>query len=84
MNNAFVILISTIAQVLSLLIIADSLLSFVLAPYHPVREALGRVLQPIYAPIRKVLPSTGMIDFTPLVVLILIQVIEQILISIIR
>ena len=77
-----IVLIRTISQILTLLIIADALLSFILAPYHPVRATLGRILQPIYAPIRKILPSTGMIDFTPLIVLILIQVIEAILISI--
>lgn len=82
MNQMLIILIRTIAQILSLLIIADALLSFILAPFHPVRATLGRILQPIYAPIRKIIPSTGMIDFTPLIVLILIQVIEQILISI--
>ncbi|NLG97319.1 MAG: YggT family protein [Chloroflexi bacterium] len=82
MNQMLIVLIRTISQILTLLIIADALLSFILAPYHPVRATLGRILQPIYAPIRKILPSTGMIDFTPLIVLILIQVIEAILISI--
>jgi YggT family protein len=30
-------------------------------------------------PIRRILPSTGMIDFSPLVLLILVQVVEYIL-----
>lgn len=82
MNNAFDVIISTIGQILSLLIVVDALLSFVLPPFHSVREAIGRVLNPIYAPIRKVIPSTGMLDFTPIVALILIQVLVMVLTSI--
>jgi len=81
---AIVSLIQVLGNVLTLIIIADSLLSFVLPPYHPAREALGRILYPIYAPIRRVLPPVGMMDLTPLVVLILIQVLEAILIGAIR
>jgi YggT family protein len=77
--NPILTIISTIAQVLTLLIIADALLSFVLPPIHPVREATGRILAPIYAPIRRILPQTGMMDFTPLVALILIRVFMMII-----
>ncbi len=84
MSNAFVIVITTIANILSLLIIVDSLLSFVLSPFHPIRAALGRILQPLYAPIRRILPPAGGMDFSPLVLLILITVLEQILVSIFR
>lgn len=81
MNPIGTILI-TIAQVLSLLIIADALLSFVLPPFHTVRVTIGRILGPIYVPIRKVLPQTGMIDFTPLVALVLIRVLVMVIESI--
>ena len=84
MNNAFIIVITTIGNLLSLLIIVDSLLSFVLSPVHPVRTALGTILQPMYAPIRRILPPAGGMDFSPLVLLILITVLEQILVSVFR
>lgn len=83
MRNPFEVIIVTIGEVLSIVIIIDSLLSFVMSPTHPVREALGRILQPLYAPIRRLLPRTGMIDFSPLILLILIQVIVSLLTSII-
>jgi YggT family protein len=38
--------------------------------------ALERLTAPIYRPIRKVLPDFGGIDFSPLVVLLLIQAIR--------
>ncbi|HET9814018.1 MAG TPA: YggT family protein [Sphingomicrobium sp.] len=41
--------------------------------------ALDRITAPIYRPIRSILPDFGGIDFSPLVVLILIQVIKKLL-----
>jgi YggT family protein len=41
--------------------------------------ALDRMTAPIYRPIRRLLPDFGGIDFSPLVVLILIQVIKKLL-----
>ena len=79
--NAVVTVIVTIFNFLSLLIIADALLSFILPPYHPVRETLGRILQPLYAPIRRILPTMGMMDFSPIVLLLLLQVLERLIIS---
>jgi YggT family protein len=42
-------------------------------------SALERILAPIYRPIRAVLPDFGGIDFSPLVLLILIQVADILL-----
>ncbi len=41
--------------------------------------AIDRVTAPLYRPIRRLLPDFGGIDFSPLVVLILIQVIKKLL-----
>ena len=41
--------------------------------------ALDRLTAPLYRPIRRLLPDFGGIDFSPLVVLILIQVIKKLL-----
>ena len=41
--------------------------------------ALERVTAPVYRPIRRLLPDFGGIDFSPLVVLILIQVLQKLL-----
>ena len=41
--------------------------------------ALDRLTAPLYRPIRRVLPDFGGIDFSPLVILILIQVIRKLL-----
>jgi YggT family protein len=41
--------------------------------------ALERITAPLYRPIRKILPDFGGIDFSPLVLLILIQIIKRLL-----
>ena len=42
-------------------------------------EALNRVTEPLFRPIRKILPDFGGIDFSPLVVLIAIQILRKLL-----
>jgi YggT family protein len=42
-------------------------------------QALDRILAPIYRPIRAILPDFGGLDFSPFVVLILIQVADILL-----
>ncbi|HET7816487.1 MAG TPA: YggT family protein [Sphingomicrobium sp.] len=41
--------------------------------------ALERITEPLYRPIRRLLPDFGGIDFSPLVVLLLIQVLRMLL-----
>jgi YggT family protein len=41
--------------------------------------ALERMTAPIYRPIRRILPDFGGIDFSPLVILIVIQVLRKLL-----
>jgi len=71
------------AMVLSWVLIAHVVLSYFMDPYHPIRQALSRIIEPLLAPIRKFLPRTGMMDFSPFVLLILIQVVEFVLVRVI-
>lgn len=41
--------------------------------------ALDRVTEPVYRPIRRVLPDFGGLDFAPMVVLIVIEILQRIL-----
>lgn len=47
-------------------------------------QAINRFLEPVLRPIRNILPSTGAIDFSPLVLIILMQIVLLILEGIIR
>ncbi|HEY8433828.1 MAG TPA: YggT family protein [Sphingomicrobium sp.] len=41
--------------------------------------ALDRITAPLYRPLRRILPDFGGLDFSPLIILLLIQVIEKLL-----
>ena len=40
--------------------------------------ALSRLTEPLYRPIRRIMPDFGALDFSPLVVLLLIQILRSI------
>ena len=84
MINIIAEIISTLANLIVLLVIVDSILSYFLSPSHPVRMALDRVLLPLLAPIRKVVPLVGMFDLSPLILIILVQILSYVLISFIH
>lgn len=48
----------------------------------PIGIFLHRVTDPIIAPIRRVMPSTGFVDFSPFVALIVIVILQRVLGSI--
>jgi YggT family protein len=80
--------IDLLLRVLTYIIIAQAILSWLVAfnvinTYNDfVRSfltALDRITEPLYRPIRRVLPDFGGIDFSPLVVLLLIYVLRMLL-----
>jgi YggT family protein len=73
--------INTFAEILILVVILAAILSYFMDPYHPVRRGLNSIVEPMLAPIRRVIPPVGMIDFSPLILIVLIQVAKQIIIS---
>ena len=65
-------------------IIARALLSWVnLGPSNPLVRILNDVTEPILAPLRRVVPTIGMIDITPIAAILLLQVVEQVLIEVV-
>ena len=60
-------------QLMFVLVLAEVILSWV-QPYSPARQTLGALTQPLLAPLRRVLPPLGGIDWTAFVVLLLLQV----------
>jgi YggT family protein len=67
-------------QVLVILIFARAIISwFRLSPYNPVVQFLYSVTEPFLAPVRRFMPQGMMIDFSPLIVIIVIAVLRQLL-----
>jgi YggT family protein len=48
-------------------------------PYHPVRQGVDNLVRPLLNPIRRIVPPAGMFDFSPIILIILIQVVSNVL-----
>jgi YggT family protein len=65
-------------QVLTAAIFVRAILSwFAMDPRNPLIEVLDQITEPILAPLRRIVPRIGMIDITPLVAILLLQVLAQ-------
>jgi YggT family protein len=78
-------IVSIFFQLYILLLLARILLSWVnLDPHHPVVRFLYNVTEPVLAPVRRILPPSGMFDLSPMVVMIGAIILRQLLVSLIR
>lgn len=59
------------------LVIVQAILSWV-NPYAPLAPAIQQLTQPFLAPIRRVVPLVGGVDLSPLVLIVLLQVVLMI------
>nr|WP_093316090.1 YggT family protein [Sphingomonas jatrophae] len=80
-------IIQFLLQILSWIIIVQAILSWLVAfnvintSNQFVRQllyALDRITEPLYRPIRRILPDFGALDLAPLVVLLIIQILSGI------
>jgi len=60
------------AQVIVSWLIVSNVINLQSGPVRSIIHALDRITGPIYRPIRKILPDFGGIDFSPLVVVLVI------------
>jgi YggT family protein len=82
--SVFIYLINVAVQIISLLVIIHVVLSYFMSPFHPVRQLIDRLVEPMLSPIRRIVPPVGMLDLSPLILLILVQVLGQLLGIILR
>ena len=50
---------------------------------HQIYRSINALLEPVLAPIRRVLPTTGALDFSPLVLIVVLQIMLIVLGSVI-
>ena len=79
MTNTISYIIQMIFRLLSLVVIIDVLLSYFLPPYNEIRVALDKIVNPMLQPIRRIIPPIANIDFSPVILLILLQAVEFVL-----
>jgi YggT family protein len=70
-----------VSQLLVLLVFISVILSYIMDPYHPIRRGVDNIVEPMLTPIRRVVPLLGMLDFSPLVLILLIQLVKSLLVS---
>jgi YggT family protein len=68
-------------QLFNLVLLARVLLSWFpdIDRSHPIIQFLYDITEPVLRPVRELLPQTGMIDLSPLVVFLVIQVVLRLL-----
>ena len=73
---------------LVLLVLTYVVVSYFMSPYHTFRMWVNRLVEPMLQPIRKVVPLIGMLDISPIILLLLIQfvgfILKQLLVALIR
>ncbi len=75
-------LISLATKVYSLLIIGRVIVSWVNPdPNNAIVNFIFRVTEPVLAPVRSVIPAFGGLDFTPILVLVGIQLLESVVVK---
>ena len=85
MVYAFIDLISLASKVYSLVIIGRVILSWVNPdPRNAIAVFIVRVTEPVLGPVRRVIPALGGLDFSPILVLIGIQVLERVVVQLLR
>jgi YggT family protein len=72
-------IIRIVQQTLVLLVIVKVFLSYFMDPFHPVRQSVDRLVEPLLQPIRRMVPTIGQIDISPIILIILIDVAARIL-----
>ncbi|HLE73230.1 MAG TPA: YggT family protein [Anaerolineales bacterium] len=70
-----------VVNLLTLLVILHVILSYLVPPYNRVREVVDRLVEPMLAPIRRIMPYTGGVDFSPLVLILIIQLLGRLILS---
>ena len=82
-------IINTILNILLLAILASVIISWLrafgmrISPYHPVVRIIEQMADLVLAPIRRAFPVTaGGWDFSPIVAVILIQIVQAVLVRV--
>ncbi len=69
----FVFLLQVAQNLFVLMLILWIFLSYFMDHYHPVYRFLDSIIEPMLRPIRRMLPTFGGFDFSPLVLILLVQ-----------
>jgi len=83
-----VLIIRGVFAAIEWLVFARIILSFLpmvmrIDPYHPIIKFVNDATEPLLAPFRRLLPGLGGIDFSPILLFLVLNFLEKILIDIV-
>ncbi len=82
MTSFLFVFIRLFFTILTWAIIIRILMSWIrIDPYHPIVRILDQITEPILAPARRIIPPIGGLDFSPMIVIILLNILERILLQ---
>jgi len=76
MIGILITLVNIFTQALVFLILISVLLTYILPPYHSIRRTIDKLIEPMLSQIRRIVPTVGMLDLSPLILIILVQLIS--------
>ena len=85
MSDFLAFFVTTLANILYIALIGRVIMSWLNVgptnPLYPIANIVYQITEPILSPIRRFLPSFGMLDLSPMVAIILIVVVQRVLVT---
>ena len=78
-----ILIVDIIRQTIFLLILLKVILSYFMDPYHPFRQSVDRLIDPILKPIRQIIPNVGRFDLSPIILIIIVEIIAMVIKSLV-
>ena len=72
---------SSLLQIYTFVLLVRILITWVpnIDPHHPAVQILFRITEPVLEPARRLIPSIGMVDVSPIVVFIVLGIVQDLL-----
>lgn len=75
-------LVGLVFTFLWIVVLADVIVTWILDPFHPIRKFLDAIVQPMLDPIRRIIPPSSGIDFSPFILLLLLGVVRRLVLGV--
>jgi YggT family protein len=77
-------IINSIFRVLVLTVFIYTLLGYFMDRQSSIYQTIGQIVEPMLNPLRRIIPTFGGLDFSPLVLMLLLQFLNMITVGILR
>jgi YggT family protein len=78
-NQYLITIVRLVFQLLYLVVLMDVIASFLLPPFNKTRLLLEKIVNPLFIPIRRIVPPIQSIDLSPIILIIILEIIRSIL-----